>query len=345
MNGGFGYGIGIPLGALPALPRRLQLPDFRFVPDFRLSIVRPIKFLDCPGTECYIVDSQVNDRVCDCPGCEDEEMVTLWKYGGSGRLKKSLEAFECDSCIPIVPFGPTVAATQTNLGVAVGVSLGVAVGVGLGVGLGVSAALGGVFSAVGLVQFTVANAQEFINNPQVQQGLKKAFLRLAGLAIAESAVTLNWACAGDALAQINSKLRRLGEAVRLCFEIEIEGEQKSLDACEVLAGTTPSTAGRVINEELRDVAATSGSVQVVQWTTNPNPLSKNPTQNAEAPRSFEAPKAVGLDSTALPAPGPLGPNTVAQDAVPTPVVGDVFDPWLPPKAVALDPENISPVAT
>ena len=49
-----------------------------------------------------------------------------------------------------------------------GVSLGVAIGVGLGVGLGVSAALGSAFSAVGVVQFTVANAQEFINNPQVQ---------------------------------------------------------------------------------------------------------------------------------------------------------------------------------
>ena len=56
-----------------------------------------------------------------------------------------------------------------------------------------------------------------------RQGLKKAFIRLAGLAIAEAAVTLNWACAGDALAQLNSKLRRLGEAVKLCFEIEIEG--------------------------------------------------------------------------------------------------------------------------
>ena len=49
-----------------------------------------------------------------------------------------------------------------------GVSLGVAVGVGLGVGLGLSAALSGIFAAVGLVQFTVANAQEFINNPNVQ---------------------------------------------------------------------------------------------------------------------------------------------------------------------------------
>ena len=49
-----------------------------------------------------------------------------------------------------------------------GVSLGVAVGVGLGVGLGLSAALSGVFAAVGLVQFTMANAEQFINNPNVQ---------------------------------------------------------------------------------------------------------------------------------------------------------------------------------
>lgn len=202
-------------------------------------------------------------------------------------------------------------AAQSNLGVAVGVSLGVAVGVGLGVGLGVSAALGGVFSAVGVVQFTVANAEEFINNPQVQQGLKKAFLRLAGLAIAESAVTLNWACAGDALAQINSKLRRLAEAVRLCFEIEIEGEEKSLDACEDLAGTSSGTAGRVINEELSGTAAAaSGSVQVVQWSANPNPLSKDPTRVAPS-NTFAAPKAVAFDPGNFP-PGLTGPAAPAE---------------------------------
>ena len=33
---------------------------------------------------------------------------------------KFQDAFECDSCVPKVPFGPTVAATQSNLGVAVG---------------------------------------------------------------------------------------------------------------------------------------------------------------------------------------------------------------------------------
>lgn len=67
------------------------------------------------------------------------------------------------------------------------------------------------------------NRQDFATNPQVQQGLKNAFLRLAGLKLAADAVTLNWACAGEALAKFASKLRRLGSEVRLCFEIQIEG--------------------------------------------------------------------------------------------------------------------------
>jgi len=58
--------------------------------------------------------------------------------------------------------------------------------------------------------------------------MKRAFLRLAGLEIAENAVKLNWACAAQALSQITAKLRRLGEKVTLCFEIEIEGETKSM---------------------------------------------------------------------------------------------------------------------
>jgi len=300
----------------PYLPRTLPSGDKtsrRLQADFADSF-KPLERFDCPGTECFIPQSGVNNRVCDCPGCEDEE------------------AFGCGTCIPVVPLGSVPVPAQTNIGVAVGVSLGVAVGVGLGVGLGVSAALSGVFAAVGLVQFTVANAEEFINNPNVQQGLKKAFIRLAGLAIAEAAVTLNWACAGDALAQLNSKLRRLGEAVKLCFEIEIEGEQQSLEACELLAGTSPGNAARVINEELKEVS--DQEVQVVQWTANPNPRSKNPT-SAELPRSFEAPKAVGLDAGAL-LPAPVGPKApvvgapvgapVGPPAVQSPVVVDGLDP-------------------
>ena len=72
--------------------------------------------------------------------------------------------------------------------------------------------------------------------------------------------------------------------------------------------------------------------QVVQWTANPNPRSKNPT-SAELPRSFEAPKAVGLDTSAL-LPAPVGPKApavgpkapVGPPAVQSPVVVDGLDP-------------------
>ena len=47
------------------------------------------------------------------------------------------------------------------------------------------------------------------------------------------------------------------------FRSIFPGEEKSLDACEDLAGTSSGTAGRVINEELQNAAGTaSGSVQV-----------------------------------------------------------------------------------
>ena len=75
--------------------------------------------------------------------------------------------------------------------------------------------------------------------------------------------------------------------------------------------------------------------QVVQWTANPNPRSKNPTQNTELPRPFEAPKAVGLDAGAL-LPAPVGPKApvvgapvgapVGPPAVQSPVVVDGMDP-------------------
>jgi len=69
---------------------------------------------------------------------------------------------------------------------------------------------------------------------------------------------------------------------------------------------------------------------VVQWTANPNPRSKNPTQNTELPRPFEAPKAVGLDAGAL-LPAPVGPKApvgapVGAPAVQSPVVVDGMDP-------------------
>lgn len=55
--------------------------------------------------------------------------------------------------------------------------------------------------------------------------MKQAFLRLAGLKVAETAVELNWACASDALSKIAT--RRLQQSVNLCFEISIDGQKAS----------------------------------------------------------------------------------------------------------------------
>jgi hypothetical protein len=81
---------------------------------------------------------------------------------------------------------------------------------------------------------------------------------------------------------------------------------------------------------LREWDSNTPGAQVVQWTANPNPRSKNPTQNTELPRPFEAPKAVGLDAGAL-LPAPVGPKApavtaVGPPAVQSPVVVDGMDP-------------------
>lgn len=126
------------------------------------------------------------------------------------------------------------------------------------------------------------NAEEFISNPQVQAGMKQAFLRLAGLKVAETAVELNWACASDALSKIAT--RRLQQSVNLCFEISIEGKKESADVCQVLSSTSLTGAQSVIKEELTKAGA-DDSIELAQWTPEENPLSKNPTQGMST-RSF-----------------------------------------------------------
>jgi len=235
------------------------------------SALRPADAFDCPDVQgCALPRPFVNDRKCDCPDtCADED------------------AFTCETCIPTVPFGIVndPAPTATDIGVAVGVSLGVGIGVGLGVGLGLASGIGAVFIAQGLVQFTVMNAEEFTSSPEVQQGMKRAFLRLAGLEIAENAVKLNWACAAQALSQITAKLRRLGEKVTLCFEIEIEGETKSMDACKVLSSTSPGGAQKVIKQELLEAGA-DDSIELVNWEPDPNPKSFNPNADVKSSMPF-----------------------------------------------------------
>ena len=232
---------------LPKDNRRLQ----------EISLPSDSDFI-CPGvTGCFLPQNFVNDRKCDCPEtCADEDVFT------------------CDSCVPEVPFGasPETQSTATALGVSLGVSLGVALGVGLGVGLGLSAGIGA-YLAEGEIQMAVESAQQFSSSPQVQQAIKSSLVRLASLQIPLTAVSLIWGCAIDAVS--SRKLRRLGEIVDLCFEIQLEGEEEGLHVCSKLDSTPLGTAEHVINEELVETGAGSG-IEVVHWNPNPNPRAKNP---------------------------------------------------------------------
>ena len=94
--------------------------------------------------------------------------------------------------------------------------------------------------------------QDFISDPAVQEGMKKAFVRLANLEETNlEAVKLNWECAADALSTLAQRRlglgwRRLGEKVTLCFEIDSEGEQESLKLCQVLSDVDPKGRWSVI---------------------------------------------------------------------------------------------------
>ena len=223
-----------------------------------LNDLQPKDEFLCPGVPgCFIPKSYVNDRKCDCPEtCADEA------------------AFTCETCVPATPIGgpPPKPPTQTALGVSLGVGLGVALGVGLGVGLGLSAGIGA-YLAEGEIQLAVKNAQQFISSPQVQQAIKSSLVRLASAQISVAAVQLIWGCAIDAVS--SRKLRRLGEIVDLCFEIDVAGEQEGLQVCSSLENTPQGIAESVINEELEETGV-GGGVEVVLWTANPNPRAKAP---------------------------------------------------------------------
>lgn len=253
------------LQVLHGLKKTSTSPPGRRTQADLISIMAPPDAFRCPGDEgCVLPRAYVNDRKCDCLDCADED------------------SFTCDTCVPDEPFSSRAGVNdQTALGASLGVSLGAAIGIGLGVGLGISAGLGA-YIAAGFVQLSVMNAEEFISNPQVQTGMKQAFLRLAGLKVAETAVELNWACASDALSKIAT--RRLQQSVNLCFEISIEGKKESADVCQVLSSTSLTGAQSVIKEELTKAGA-DDSIELVQWTPEENPLSKNPTQGMST-RSF-----------------------------------------------------------
>lgn len=257
------------LQVLHGLQKTSTSPPGRRTQADLISLLAPADAFRCPNDAgCVLPRAYVNDRKCDCPGdCADED------------------SFTCDTCVPDEPFSSRASVNdQTALGASLGVSLGAAIGIGLGVGLGISAGLGA-YIAAGFVQLSVINAEEFISSPQVQSGMKQAFLRLAGLKVAETVVELNWACASDALSKITARL--LQQSVNLCFEITIDGQKESADVCQVLSSTSLQGAQSVIKEELTKAGA-DDSIEIVQWTPEENPLSKNPNLDKKSTQSTRA---------------------------------------------------------
>lgn len=73
------------------------------------------------------------------------------------------------------------------------------------------------------------------------------------------------------------------------------GEKESLEACEVLVGTSPATAAQVIQEEL-EASNVAEDIDIIRWSPEPNPLSLHPnTQIAQSGTrgdAFTPPSAV-----------------------------------------------------
>lgn len=248
--------------------RQLQAPDAAGGagrPDIPGQLIPEDAFL-CPDVEdCPLPRYFRNNRKCDCPvTCADED------------------AFDCENCVPKVPFGFTGPQQQAaaTLGSAVGVSMGAAIGIAVGVGVGLATAIG-VSVAIGTAGFVVPNAQEFTTSAPVQEGMKNALARLGKVDGGADAVTLNWET-GRRLENVwhsvpMAQHRELAEKVKLSFEIETKGEEEGLQLCEVLTDIDEQGAKKVMTEEL-EAAGAPIDFQLVSWEPEPNPKSYNPTQ-------------------------------------------------------------------
>lgn len=248
--------------------RQLQAPNAAGGagrPDIPGQLIPEDAFL-CPDVEdCPLPRYFRNNRKCDCPvTCADED------------------AFDCENCVPKVPFGFTGPQQQAaaTLGSAVGVSMGAAIGIAVGVGVGLATAIG-VSVAIGTAGFVVPNAQEFTTSAPVQEGMKNALARLGKVDGGADAVTLNWET-GRRLENVwhsvpMAQHRELAEKVKLSFEIETKGEEEGLQLCEVLTDIDEQGATKVMIEEL-EAAGAPIDFQLVSWEPEPNPKSYNPTQ-------------------------------------------------------------------
>ena len=72
--------------------------------------------------------------------------------------------------------------------------------------------------------------------------------------------------------------------------VHFPGEKESLEACEVLVGTSPTFVAQVIQEELAD-SNVAEEIEVVRWSPEPNPKSFNPTLEKGGIAAFKPPSS------------------------------------------------------
>lgn len=248
--------------------RQLQAPNAAGAaerPDIPAQLIPEDAFL-CPDVQdCPLPRYFRNNRKCDCPvTCADED------------------AFDCENCVPKVPFGFTGQQAQAaaTIGSAVGASMTAAIGIAVGLGVGLATAIG-VSVALGTAGFVVPNAKEFTSNKAVERGMTNALVRLGKVDGGPDAVTLNWKT-GRRLHGVWHSVpmmaqRKLAEKVTLSFEIETKGEEEGLQLCEVLTDLDSQGVQAVMTEEL-EAAGAPTDFQLVSWEPEPNPKSYNPTQ-------------------------------------------------------------------
>jgi len=81
----------------------------------------------------------------------------------------------------------------------------------------------------------------------------------------------------------------------LCFKVEVRGQEPSENVCQRLNSLDVFAASTVVSRNLEEEGVQPGTVTVVRWDTDPNPIAANPGNlNSGISQPFLPPSAVNL---------------------------------------------------
>ena len=209
---------------------------------------------------CMIWMGNVNDDVCHCPHCEDEEM---WSCETCGSELRGLGGYDDE-----YPLMHHHYARDVGLGVGIGLSSAFALGFGLAFGLDSQT----YYVVVVNLVLDVFNSIPFRSSRVLQRAIRTAVARLSGVTLSEVALRFPALASGG-----RRLLRKLKEAVNVDVGIRFVDSARATEVNQQLLRETGPSVQRVVTEEVEKAGA-SGQVEVVRWTPAPNPLSYNPNK-------------------------------------------------------------------